>query len=203
VQFCWTSALQIFDIVSLLGILQLSLHWPYHSAQQVRNSDDAGAVLCGSSCGGFLFNEVSDQASCPFDKCEFVRKAALKQYAYTIMPNHVRRGDQRDIFADAEVNQVIGLGQNEKVPRYRRLDLRQLAAEILHEDLLEPTAELHRLFTDQLEALVEFLENPPGDEDSRVESFFYFGILRDLAELLKDLSSVLCASPHIAEQDQE
>jgi hypothetical protein len=169
----------------------------------LRGSNGEDAVLCCQFRCHPTFDEVSDQAARPFDKCEFVGETALEQYANAIVAGHVRHGDHRYVLADAKVNQMIGLGQDIKVPSERRLDLRQFSTEVLGEDLLEASAKLHWLLTDELETLIELLEDPLRHEHSRLKGLLYVGILRDLAELLKYLGSALCALPHVAKQDDE
>jgi hypothetical protein len=160
-------------------------------------------LLCRQSRCHLTFDEVSDQAARPFDKCEFVGETALEQYANAIVAGHVGHGDHCDVLADAKVNQMIGLGQDIKVPSDRRLDLGQFSTEVLGEDLLEASAELHWLLADELETLIELFEDPLRYEHSRVKGLLYVGILRDLAEFLKYLGRALCALPHVAKQEDE
>jgi hypothetical protein len=160
-------------------------------------------VLCSHPCLRPAFDDVSDQAARAFDERKFVRKAALKQYADAIVTGRVGSGDERDVLPDAEVNQMIGLGQDEEVPRYRRFDLLQFSAEVLDENFLKATAQLHRLLGDELKALIEHLVNPLRHEHPRLKSLLYVGVLCDLAELLENFCRVLVALPYIAQQGHE
>jgi hypothetical protein len=69
-------------------------------------------VLCCQFRYHPSFDEVSDQAARPFDKCEFVGETALEQYANAIVAGHVRHSDHRYVLADAKANQMIGLRQD-------------------------------------------------------------------------------------------
>jgi hypothetical protein len=169
----------------------------------LRCSDGAGAVLCSQFRCDLTFDKVSDQATRPFHKCEFVGETTFEQYADAIVAGHVGRGDQRYVLADAKVNQLIGPGQDIEVPGDRRLDLGQFSTEVLDEDLLEASAEPYWLLADELETLIELLEDSLRHEHSRLKGLLYVGIMRDLAELLKYLGGALCALPHVAKQENE
>ena len=151
----------------------------------LRGSDGAGAVLrCQFRCH-LTFDQAPDQAACAFDKRELVGEAALKQDADAVVTGRVSCGYKRYVLAYAEMNQVIRLGQDVKVPREGRFDFGQLSPAIFEKNFLEASAELHRLLADELEALIELLEDLLRHEHSCLKRLFNVGVLRDLAELLK------------------
>ena len=71
-----------------------------------------------------------------------------------MVPRHICRGDQSRVFTHTEVNQLDGLGQNKEVLGFRRLHLRKLATEVFHKHIMKPSAQLHRLGANELEALI-------------------------------------------------
>ena len=80
---------------------------------------------------------MPDQAPVAFNKREFVRQAAFKQYSDSIVPGYIRCRNQGDVFSNAEVGQMRGLHQNEEVPGDRVLYLREFLAKVLDKDFLD------------------------------------------------------------------
>src|SRR6516165_1373022 len=105
------------------------------------------------------FHDVPDQTLRSFNEGELVRKAGFKQYANAIVAAHVGCRDESDVLSNAKVNQVEGLGQDEKALGCRGLYLSEFLAEVLNKNIVKASTELHWLLTDKLEALVQ-----PGKE---------------------------------------
>jgi hypothetical protein len=69
--------------------------------------------LRGQFCRQLGLDDVPNLRS--FHEGEFLGKTTLKQHADAIVAGQVGRRNQGHVLANAEVNQVAGLGQDEKV----------------------------------------------------------------------------------------
>jgi hypothetical protein len=56
---------------------------------------------------------VPDQTTSAFDESDLVRKAALQQDTDAKVSGHVGHCDQRHVFGDAKVHQLVGFDQDE------------------------------------------------------------------------------------------
>jgi hypothetical protein len=56
---------------------------------------------------------VPDQATSAFDERDLVRKAALQQDPDAKVSSYVGHCDQRHVFADAKVRELVGFDQDE------------------------------------------------------------------------------------------
>ena len=56
---------------------------------------------------------VPDQATSAFDESDLVRKAALQQDTDAKVSGHVGHCDQRHVFSDAKVHELVGFDQDE------------------------------------------------------------------------------------------
>ena len=86
-------------------------------------------------------------------------------------------------------DQTIGLGQYEEPAAFLGFNLRQFPAEVLREDLVQPSLGVHRFLADDLKTFVQRAQDLVGDEDPCIQGFLDFGILRNLRKFLKDFSS--------------
>ena len=59
---------------------------------------------------------------------------------------------------------MVHLRENEEVPGNWTLNFIQFFAKVLNEDFLLTSAQLHRLLTDDLEALIQFFQSLLGNE---------------------------------------
>ena len=106
-----------------------------------------------------VLDQVPDQTPGSFNERELVRKAGLEQDAHPVVAAHIGCLDESHVLCDTQVNQMEGLGQDEKVLRRRRLDLGELLAELVDENVVKASIELHGLFADEFEALIESRED--------------------------------------------
>ena len=83
------------------------------------------------------FDGAPDQAAGPLDEGKLVREAALQQHAHTEVSGYISHGDQRHVFSDAQMHQVVGFDQNKESPGGRRLDLGELTPEVLDKHLAQ------------------------------------------------------------------
>src|SRR5262249_43104643 len=97
-------------------------------------------------------NGVPNQPTGPLEKSHFVGKAALEKHPDAEMSGNVGHRNQRHVLCDAKVDQVVGLDQDEQGLRLRVLDFGEFAAEILDEDLLQPSCRRNGFFLNELEA---------------------------------------------------
>jgi len=146
---------------------------------------------------------MSEQPSGSFNEGEFVCEAALQQYTYAIVSGHVGRRNQRDIFADPDVGEVLCFGQNVQMSRNGSLNLAQFSSKFLDKDFLKTSGAFHRLLADESEALVKRAEGLLCKKDASVDSFFYIRILNELAHFLIDGRLTLHSIPYVAEQENK
>ena len=85
-----------------------------------------------------------DQTSRPFHEREFVRQATFQEQTDARMPERIGCRDQGDIARYLQVLQVAGLGQDEEFAGDRTMDLVELPAKILNEDVMQPLIDLSR-----------------------------------------------------------
>jgi two-component system cell cycle sensor histidine kinase/response regulator CckA len=151
-----------------------------------------------------LLDPRPDKPPRPVHKTELVRQATFQQDSDARVARNICRRYQRHILSHAEMGKANSLGQNEKTPRFRRLDLTQFPPEILNEGVVEGTGHFHGLLADQLEAFIQRVQSIACDEDTCSQGFCYFGILGNFAQFLKDFVGTLSALAQIAEhQDEE
>ena len=92
------------------------------------------------------------------------------------MSSHVGHCDQRHVFSDAKVRELVGFDQDEYSLGRWSLDFSDLAFKVLGEDIMQATAKRNWLFADELEASVERTEDLILQEDARFQSFLDIGI---------------------------
>src|SRR5579863_8439682 len=107
----------------------------------------------------FALDGVPDQATSAFDESDLVRKAAFQQDTDAKVSGHVGHCDQRHVFGDAQVHQLVSFDQDEESLGRWSLDLGELALKVLHENFLQTTANCDRLLADKLEAPVQGTED--------------------------------------------
>src|ERR1700757_4575026 len=127
-----------------------------------------GDVLRGECRCDLPLDDVYDESTHSFSKYDLLGEAALKQHAYSVVAGHFSGSNQRLVFTNVQMNPLAYLGQNVKLPCDRRLDVGQLLTEILDEDLLQAVAQLYRVVTDELEALIELFDHLLREEYSRL-----------------------------------
>ena len=98
---------------------------------------------------------VPDQPTSTFNESNLVRKAALQQDTDAKVSSHVGHCDQRHVFSDAQMHQLVGFDQYEEGLGRRTLDFGELALKVLDKDIVQSAAECNRLLADELEAPVQ------------------------------------------------
>jgi hypothetical protein len=110
----------------------------------------------------------------------------------------VGSGGEGRVLGDTKVNQVGDLGQDEKVPSHRILNLGELIAEVLGKDFVQASTEFDRLLANELEALIERTKDVLRDERARLQRFFYVWVLHHGDDFIKDFVGSFAALPQIA-----
>ena len=141
---------------------------------------------------------MSDQTACPFSESQLIGETTLQQHADTEMARHVRHLDQSDVFANTKVNELLSFGEDEQMSHHWRLNLCELLAEVLYNDVVQTSSELDRFLPNQFEALIKCRLNFVCYEDSGFQSLFYIWTLGNFAELFENLRGALIALPEIA-----
>jgi hypothetical protein len=141
---------------------------------------------------------VSDQTACPFSEGQLIGETTLQQHADTEMARHVSHFDQSDVFANTKVNELLSFGEDEQMSHHWRLNLCELLAEVLNNDVVQTSSELDRFLPNQFEALIKLRLNFVCYEDSGFQSLFYIWTRGNFAELFENLGGALFALPEIA-----
>ena len=98
---------------------------------------------------------MSDQTACPFSEGELIGETTLQQYADTEMAGHVGHFDQSDVLGNSKVNKLLSFGEDEQMSHHWRLNLCELLAEVLDNDVVQASSGLDRFLPDQFEALIK------------------------------------------------
>jgi hypothetical protein len=101
------------------------------------------------------------------------------------------------------MNEVCSLAQYEQIPSHRILNLAQFVSEILGEHVIHLPTNLDWLSANQIEALINSVENLPGQENACFEGLLYVGILGCFAELLKELGRTLGTLTKVTKHEKE
>ena len=102
---------------------------------------------------------MPDQTACPFSESELIGETTLQQYADTEVPSGVGHFDQSDVFANTKMNELLSFGEDEQMSHHWRLNLCELLAEVLDNDVVQASSELDGLLPDQFEALIKRCTN--------------------------------------------
>ena|SRR6516162_6291644 len=102
---------------------------------------------------------MPDQTACPFSESELIGETTLQQYADTEMPSHVSHFNQSNVFTNAKMNELLSFGEDEQMSCHWRLNLCEVLAEVLNDDVVQASSELDGLLPDQFEALIKRCTN--------------------------------------------
>src|SRR5215467_145573 len=100
----------------------------------------------GEALSKLVRDHAPHQAPCTLHECQLLGQARLEQHTHAVMSGYVGHRRQRDVLSDAHVNDMLDLGEDEEMPRHRRLNLRDLLAEILQHHVMELVAHRLRFF---------------------------------------------------------
>ena len=87
---------------------------------------------------------------------------------------------------NTKVNELLSFGEDEQMSHHWRLNLCELLAEVLYNDVVQTSSELDRFLPNQFEALIKCRLNFVCYEDSGFQSLFYIWTLGNFAELFEN-----------------
>jgi len=162
-------------------------------ANRVGGIGSGGHSLCNLG-----FKLIANEAPRALNEREFIRQAALKQDANSVVTGYISCRNQSRVLRNAKLREVHGFYQDVQVFCGRVLNLSEFLTKVLDEDFLDARIAFDRLFADEFETLVLGGKNFRCDESACFQRLFDFRIHRELTKFAIELCAAFRALAEIA-----